>query len=129
MWQDYNEDLLTLFYNELMVDSFQNKEGKKKKKQQRDFLLMLIIIFIFFNQSLDCCFLFVKINIILLIQIELEPLDIWKKALSPAMRDDPDILDLHVLLAIKWPTSDSENSGTPIIDGGCVFEYYQEVIK
>lgn len=42
------------------------------------------------------------------------------------MRHDPDSLDLHCLLAIKWPSADSK-AAHPIIYGGCIFEYYSHI--
>lgn len=58
--------------------------------------------------------------------IELEPLEVWLTAYSDTVRDDPDSLDLHCLLALKWPTSDGQQC-TPSIAGGCVFEYYPKI--
>lgn len=62
-----------------------------------------------------------------MLYLELEPLDIWLRALSAPVRDDPDSLDLHCLLAIKWPPSDSKGAHQPVIWGGCVFEYYPHI--
>ena len=50
----------------------------------------------------------------------------WIRALEISTKVDPDLLDLHVLLAVKWPGSDNESQGA-VIDGGCVFEYYEDI--
>lgn len=84
IWNDYDEELLVKFYEELMVPSYADSKE------------------------------------------ELEPLENWIRALQTETKDDPNLLDLHVLLAIKWPTSDSEGQ-TAVIDGGCVFEYYRDI--
>lgn len=36
---------------------------------------------------------------------ELEPLDNWLRSLSEESREDPNISDVHVLLALKWPVA------------------------
>ncbi|EGC34343.1 hypothetical protein DICPUDRAFT_98253 [Dictyostelium purpureum] len=56
---------------------------------------------------------------------ELEPLDNWHKALSDEGRDDPNICDLHVLLALGLP-GEHKGKGHKYIIGGLVFEYYPE---
>ncbi|KAN0018258.1 hypothetical protein ACTFIU_010872 [Dictyostelium citrinum] len=51
---------------------------------------------------------------------ELEPLDNWLQAFTSENRDDPNISDLHILLALRW----SDNSSQPIIEGVIIFEYF-----
>eukprot|EP01132_Coremiostelium_polycephalum_P009208 gene9208-11284_t len=51
---------------------------------------------------------------------ELEPLENWKVSFSSEVREDPNISDLHILLALRWP----DNSNTPIIEGVIIFEYF-----
>ena len=43
---------------------------------------------------------------------ELEPLENWLRSLSEECRDDPNVSDVHVLLALKWPAADILNTVT-----------------
>ncbi|EFA74783.1 hypothetical protein PPL_11816 [Heterostelium album PN500] len=56
---------------------------------------------------------------------ELEPIENWHKAMSDEGRDDPNICDLHVLLALGLP-GEHKGKGHKYIIGGLVFEYYPE---
>ncbi|KAF2068992.1 hypothetical protein CYY_009691 [Polysphondylium violaceum] len=77
LWEDYDEELLTRLYKDIMIPNFPNKS-------------------------------------------ELEPLENWKQSLSSECRDDPNISDLHILLALRWV----DNSNQPIIEGVIIFEYF-----
>eukprot|EP01113_Clastostelium_recurvatum_P024616 TRINITY_DN2938_c0_g1_i1.p1 TRINITY_DN2938_c0_g1~~TRINITY_DN2938_c0_g1_i1.p1 ORF type:complete len:1669 (+),score=425.84 TRINITY_DN2938_c0_g1_i1:1354-6360(+) len=61
------------------------------------------------------------------IKHELEPYETLLQALSDESREDPDISDLHVVLALRWPSDNismlATNKG-PIIEGGIIFEYF-----
>ncbi|GAM17997.1 hypothetical protein SAMD00019534_011720 [Acytostelium subglobosum LB1] len=81
LWDDYDEELLIRFYNELMLPNFPIKN-------------------------------------------ELEPLSNFINALSEERRTNfnPHVAELHVLLALRWPTDSSDLQ--PTIGAGITFEYY-----
>lgn len=83
---------------------------------------------------------------------ELEPLKTLEKALEPQTKNDPHLLDMHILLAVKWVApsaakpNDSEtdtvvyssekssaqqkfgkSAASAIVVAGCVFEYYSDI--
>lgn len=52
-----------------------------------------------------------------------EPLSDWLKYLSPQARDNPELEDFHILLALNYPRAQSALNMKPNILGGLVFKF------